>query len=91
MNEPNRVENQPSWFEAADEIILDYIAHREPTSAAPLEDYTSLEYDYIAERLSKLEAAGLISRRHTNVYGLTEKGRDYINGDRVIRNDPSSA
>lgn len=88
MSDPSRVENQAEWFEAADEIILEYIDEREPTTPAPLEDYTTLDFNQIIERAKKLDRAGLIKSLETDLYSLTEKGRNYLQGTEDLRDEP---
>lgn len=73
--------SQPGWFEAVDEIILDYIEVREPTTPAPIGDYTDLEFDYVLERARRLEDAGLLESTDENIYELTERGQAYLDGE----------
>lgn len=71
----------PEWFEPADEIILDYVYDRQPTTPAPIEDYTYLDWDYILERAQRLEEAGLLETDDPPIYRVTETGRKYLFGD----------
>lgn len=71
----------PDWFDPADEIILDYISDREPTTPAPIEDYTYLDWDHIEARAEQLAEAGLLAVEDESVYSLTELGRDYLHGE----------
>ncbi len=88
MADPPPIRNQPAWFEAADEIILDYIAVREPTTPAPIGDYTDLDFDHILIRAGKLEAAGLLEATDENIYEITERGQAYLDGDEDLGDVP---
>jgi len=78
----------PSWFEPADEIILDYVHDRAPTTPGPIEDYTYLEWDHIWERAEILEAAGLLDSDDEGRYTVTERGRQYLFGEVDLSGEP---
>lgn len=88
MTDPPPVRQQPSWFEAADEIILDYVAVREPTTPAPIGEYTDLEFETVFERAAVLEAAGLLTEEEENIYSITDRGRGYLEGEVDLRDEP---
>ena len=88
MVDPPPVRHQPDWFEAADEIILDYIAVREPTTPAPIGDYTDLDFEAVLERARVLERAGLLESTDENVYEITERGQGYLVGDVDLGDEP---
>lgn len=71
----------PDWFEPADEIILDYVFDRQPTTPAPIEDYTYLDWDHIMSRAELLAAAGLLETHDEDIYSLTDVGREYLFGE----------
>lgn len=78
----------PSWFEPADDIILDYVDDRAPTTPGPIEDYTYLDWDYIWVRAEILEAAGLLRSDDSELYSVTDRGRRYLAGDLDLAEEP---
>jgi hypothetical protein len=78
----------PDWFDPADEIILDYVFDRQPTTPAPIEDYTYLDWDHIETRATLLAAAGLLEAEDDHIYSVTTLGRDYLFGDADLSDVP---
>ena len=82
---------QPPWFEPADDIILDYVHDREPTTPGPIQDYTYLDWDYIWVRAEILEAAGLLRSEGDDRYSVTERGEQYLYGEADLSSEPEPA
>lgn len=78
----------PDWFEPADEIILDYVYDREPTTPGPIEDYTYLDWEYIMERANKLAEAGLLETHDGTIFSVTELGEEYLYGRADLAETP---
>lgn len=66
-----------------DDRIMEIIQDGGPTSASELdkEDYIRTSRPNISRRLNKLANHGLLHRLPNGVYGLTEKGDRYLNGE----------
>lgn len=78
----------PDWFEPADEIILDYVHDREPTTPGPIADYSYLDWEYIMERANVLAEAGLLETYDETIFSVTELGRDYLFGRADLSETP---
>lgn len=71
------------WMTIWDDRIMEIIQEGGPTSASELKkhDYIHTSRPTITRRLNKLASHGLLHRLPNGVFGLTDEGEQYLDGE----------
>lgn len=85
-----------NWMTSSDEVILEFLddtgaAHSFRGTFVNLEDRNiDLSYNTIYRRLPKLSQAGLVEPigGEGKYFKITQKGRDYLDGEADLRDEP---
>jgi len=76
------------WMSIADERILEYLNQNEsgtPTSMSN-DEYVRFSRSHIHQRCQKLKRYGLITFLGNGVYVISDKGRQYLDGELDVSN-----
>ncbi|MCL9812574.1 hypothetical protein [Natranaeroarchaeum aerophilus] len=79
-----------AWMKREDERILEYLGSEDMASARLIsrEAFRQVSAGHVAERLAKLEYAGLVHRVGTTSFELTCEGERYLAGDLDAKHQP---
>lgn len=69
------------WMTMRDDTILETIYDEGNLSPQAIEDMGITDRSYASTRMSTLTRAGLLRRVASGLYGLTDEGRAYLEGE----------
>jgi len=71
------------WMVLADDRILEYLQENESGTPKEMEDSGLVRFSsqYIGQRCKKLVDYGLVRHLGNGVYIITEKGKNYLDGE----------
>ncbi|MFC7115832.1 hypothetical protein ACFQH2_13975 [Natronoarchaeum sp. GCM10025703] len=78
------------WMKREDERILEFLDSEDMATAELIsrEVFRKVSPDHVAERLAKLEYAGLVHRVGMSSFELTGEGQRYLAGDLDAEHQP---
>jgi len=77
------------WMVLADDRILEYLRENETAGSTEMHESGEVRYSqsYISERCKKLASNGLVKPLGNGIYGVTDRGKKYLDGEIDVSDD----
>ena len=77
----NNMRQDADWMAPSDDRILELIREYGNLTPKAIDHFGGPSRQYASERCSELAEYGLLERVYRGLYGITDKGRAYLNED----------